>query len=126
MLNRKEDQNRFQVIIAGGRYFSNYDLLKERCDFFFQNRRPTAIVCGEARGADSLGKQYAKENSIPVMSFPADWDKYGKRAGYIRNEEMADNADALIAFWDGQSRGTRNMIEIAKRKGRLVRIVRYE
>ena len=117
--------DRLNVIIAGGREFSDYELLRLKCDFFFSRRRPTAIVCGEARGADTLGKRYAQEHGIPVLSFPADWEKYGKKAGYLRNEEMARNADALIAFWDGKSRGTGHMIDLAKQYGLAVRIVQY-
>lgn len=115
---------RFAVIIAGTRTFSNYDLLQERCDFYFSRRAPTAIICGEARGADTLGRKYAEEHGIAVESFPANWEKYGKSAGYIRNQEMVNNADALIAFWDGKSRGTKNMIEIAEKKGIPIRIVK--
>ena len=65
------------------------------------------------------------ENGWEVLSFPADWDKYGKAAGYKRNDEMARNADALIAFWDGKSRGTRHMIDLAKKYGLQTRIVGY-
>lgn len=116
----------FQVIIAGGREFNDYELLQQKCDILFSQKRPTVIVCGEARGADLLGKRYATENQISVLSFPADWKKYGNRAGYIRNEEMAQNADALVAFWDGKSRGTKHMIELAKKYNLQVRIVRYQ
>lgn len=113
----------FRVIIAGCRMFGDYQLMKEKCDYFFQNKKPTAIICGDARGADTLGKRYAKERNIPVELFPAEWNKYGNRAGYLRNTQMANNADALIAFWDGKSRGTGNMIEIARKKNLPVRIV---
>lgn len=114
---------RFNVIIAGTRTFEDYDILCEHCNRFFSNKKPTAIICGEARGADTLGKRYAEEHGIPVMSFPADWNKYKKAAGYIRNQEMAQHADALVAFWDGQSRGTKNMIEIAKKMNLPRRVV---
>ena len=100
----------FSVIIAGSRGFSDYDLLCEKCDKIFSRRKPTAILCGEAKGADSLGKRYAKEHRIPVQSFPAQWDQYGKAAGI---------------FWDGESRGTENMLDIAANKGIPVRIIRY-
>ena len=116
---------RFDVIIAGGREFNDYKLLSTKCDTLFSNKKPTAIVCGEARGADSLGKRYAQERGIPVKSFPADWDKHGKKAGYIRNEEMAQHADALAVFWDGKSRGTANMIDLARRYKLAIRIIRY-
>ena len=115
----------FKVIIAGTRTFQDYDFLCERCDFFFSETTPTAILCGEARGADELGKRYAKEHGIPVMSFPADWEKFGKSAGYRRNAEMARNADALIAFWDGSSHGTKHMIGLAHELGLPVRVVIY-
>lgn len=118
-------ENRFDVIIAGTRSFQDYDLLCRKCDVLFSVKKPTSIICGEARGADTLGRKYAEERGIPVQSFPADWDTYGKRAGYIRNEEMARHADALVAFWDGESRGTKNMICIASSSGIPIRIIRY-
>ena len=112
-----------RIIVAGGRDFNDYELLCRKLDFFLSSTENPVIVCGEARGADSLGKRYALERGIPVISFPADWDRYGKSAGFRRNKEMAANADALVAFWDGKSRGTANMIELMV--GRPVRIVKY-
>ena len=113
-----------KIIIAGGRDFNDYQLLCSKLDFLFQNVVPT-IICGEARGADSLGKKYALEHNLQVISFPADWEKYGKSAGYIRNEQMAKEADALVAFWDGQSKGTKHMINIMKNLGKSVKVVKY-
>lgn len=72
---------------------------------------PSVIISGHARGADKLGEDWAKLHDIPCEKYPADWDKYGKRAGFMRNEYMASKADALIALWDGNSRGTKHMIE---------------
>ena len=115
-----------RVIIAGGRDFDDYELLKSKMDKLLQNQNDgVTVVCGEARGADTLGKRYAEERGFSVVSFPADWDRYGKRAGPVRNEEMAKNADALVAFWDGQSHGTKHMIDTARRYGLLVRAIRY-
>ena len=111
-----------RVIIAGSRSFVNYNLLAERI-----SKLPikiTTIISGAARGADQLGEWYGHVHDIPVEKFPANWKKYGKRAGYLRNVEMADNADALIAFWDGTSRGTQHMINIALEK-RLLVMVEY-
>ena len=116
---------RFNVIIAGSRGFNNYGLLCEKCDKFFARKTPTMILCGEARGADTLGRRYAEEHGIAVGSFPAEWGKYGRAAGILRNQEMLKHADALVAFWDERSSGTRNMIDIACEKGIPVRIVRY-
>jgi hypothetical protein len=115
-----------KVIIAGGRDFNNYELLREKCDIILSNQKELVIVSGRASGADSLGERYAKEKGYEMELFPADWKKYGKSAGYVRNSEMAEVAESLIAFWDGKSRGTKNMIDIAKNKGLKVRIVNYE
>lgn len=116
----------FRVIIAGGRLFNDYTYLKESMDYFLQNINDEIIVvCGKARGTDTLGERYAKERGYTVHYFPADWNRYGKAAGYIRNEEMAKNADALVAFWDGKSRGTKNMIELANQYKLRVRIKSY-
>lgn len=84
-----------------------------------------SIVCGTARGADILGEKYAKEKNFNVAYYPAEWDKYGKSAGYIRNKEMAQNADALVAFWNGVSRGTKSMIDLAKKYSLAVRVVQF-
>lgn len=117
----------FKVIVAGGRDFSNYALLKSRLDYALQNKvsEGVTIVSGAARGADSLGERYAKERGYTIDSHPAKWDEFGKSAGYIRNKEMAQSADALVAFWDGKSRGTKHMIDLAKQYGLKVIIVNY-
>jgi hypothetical protein len=70
------------------------------------------IVSGGARGVDTFGEQWAYFNNIEVTRYPADWKKYGKKAGFVRNAEMARYADALIAFWDGKSKGTEHMIKV--------------
>ena len=77
----------------------------------------TTVISGTARGADTFGEFWAEANGIPVERFPADWELYGKRAGFRRNVQMAENADALIAIWDGESKGTQHMINIATQKG---------
>lgn len=118
----------FKVIVAGGRDFDNYELLKEKCDFYLQQRMNTdvvTIVSGHAKGADALGERYAIEHNIPIDRHPADWHKHGRAAGPMRNKEMAECADALIAFWNGTSRGTANMIALAQNKGLKVVICRY-
>jgi len=115
----------FKVIVAGGRDFADYDLLKSKLDNLLVNRDPVEIVSGTARGADKLGEFYAKRSQLAVALFPADWDLYGKSAGYKRNAQMADYADALVAFWDSKSRGTMHMINLAKSAGLQVRVVNY-
>jgi hypothetical protein len=117
----------FRLIVAGGRDFVDYELLKSKLDYALRNRlnEGITIVSGVARGADKLGERYAKERGYAIDSHPADWDKFGKSAGYIRNKEMAQNADGLMAFWDGKSRGTHHMINIAKEHGLKVIVVNY-
>jgi hypothetical protein len=115
----------FYLIVAGGRDFEDYELLKEKLDFFTKDKDKVVVVSGAAKGADTLGEQWAKERGYEVHPFPALWNKYGKRAGFIRNAEMLNYADALVAFWDGKSRGTAHMIKITREKGLPLRVVRY-
>lgn len=119
---------RFRVIIAGGRHFDDYPLLKKTCDRYLSKKSETAtilIVSGTCKGADLLGERYAKENGYDVIPFKPNWDTFGYGAGPVRNREMAANADALIAFHDGKSRGTKNMIEEAEKRKLLVRVCLY-
>jgi hypothetical protein len=76
----------------------------------------TTVISGTAAGADRLGEEWARDKGIPVERFPADWEKHGKKAGFIRNVQMAETAAALIAIWDGKAKGTAHMIGIAERR----------
>jgi hypothetical protein len=110
-----------KLIIAGSRNLTDMELLKSSMGKFAKKHpdvRIDEIVSGTASGPDTAAILYAKENNIPVKKFPAEWDKYGKSAGPIRNAEMAKYADGLVAIWDGKSRGTRNMIENIKNMGK--------
>lgn len=100
-----------KIIVAGGRDFNNGVIAKQVLDTYSDI---DIIISGDARGADFLGIMYATEKNIPIKHFPAKWDEYGKAAGYIRNAEMAEYGDMLIAFWDGKSKGTMNMIKAMK------------
>lgn len=109
----------YNIIIAGSRNFNDYKILENVCDTFILPlivKKLVRIVSGTARGADKFGEMYAASHNIPVLKYPADWDKYGKSAGYIRNGQMAEIAHFLIVFWDGNSFGTKNMIEEAKKR----------
>lgn len=109
-----------KVIIAGSRGITSFEAIERAvCDSGFEI---TEVVSGVARGVDKLGEHYAKKHGIPVKPSPALWHQHGKSAGYIRNVDMADYADALIAIWDGESRGTKHMIQAATDKGLLVYI----
>lgn len=111
----------FKVIIAGSRDFNDYELLKKLVSHTLVNQQDVEIVSGGARGADALGERYAKEHGLSLKRFPADWE-HGKSAGYIRNAEMAKYGDALIAFWDLKSKGTKHMITNAKLKGLKIKV----
>ena len=89
----------FRVIVAGGRYFDDYELLEESLDHLLQNKPNAIIISGTAKGADSLGELYAKKNNLRIERFKPDWNKFAKSAGYKRNAEMAEVANALVAFF---------------------------
>lgn len=111
-----------KVIVAGSRSIYQYDKIKKVLDLENKSNPITEVVCGMARGADLLGKLWAEENGIKVKEFPANWDKFGKSAGYKRNEEMAKYADACIIFWDGKSKGSKHMHDICKKNDLPVKL----
>jgi hypothetical protein len=104
-----------KTIVAGSRLFNDMGILHH----VLHDIVPwdiTVVISGRAQGADMLGEQWAEFNNVPLIRFPADWDKFGKAAGPIRNKEMADHGDALVAFLDVKgSTGTANMIETWKK-----------
>lgn len=131
-----------KIIIAGGRDFNNYPLLCNVCDYLLQNLSDVTVISGMAIGTDILGYYYAKERGFNIIKKPAKWDdiegkpkneikvnkngkKYWAVAGHRRNAEMASEGDILIAFWDKKSKGTRNMIYEAEKRGLDVRIINY-
>ena len=117
----------FKLIVAGSRSFNDYDLLKRKLDHLLANKdlATVHIVSGTARGADQLGERYAKERGCQLERFPANWARYGKSAGFERNTRMANHADALMAFWDGESRGTTHMIRTMQAANKPVRVTTY-
>ncbi len=117
-----------KVIIAGSRSFADYEKLRSVCDSIFPNQYSEpriSILSGTSSGSDSLGERYANERGYTLYRYPANWKQYGKAAGPIRNRQMVEDADAAIVFWDGQSRGTKNLIEQANKQGLIVRIIMY-
>lgn len=116
-----------KIIIAGNRDAVGYevfDLVRRGMEDFFP--ACTEVVSGGATGVDGAGEAWANENGIPIKQFPVtkeEWRTHGKRAGPMRNRKMAEYADGLLAVWDGKSRGTANMINEARRRGLIVRIV---
>ena len=118
----------FKLIVAGGRDFDDYTTLQlvllSMGDYVLADKE-VSIVSGMAPGADRLGALFAEEYHIPLHKFPAHWDTYGKRAGFIRNDEMAKASDGLVAFWDKKSRGTAHMIKTMEKLGKFVHVVNY-
>jgi len=140
------------LAIVGSRTFDDYELLKQTIDRFIDGslEKPTTqvkgpmnkfvlrtkkkktrrntihtIVSGGAQGADQLGEQYAKEKELKAVILKPDWKQYGKAAGFIRNKDIVAAADYVIAFWDGQSKGTLNSINHAKKMKKELFIIRF-
>ncbi|MHB1666099.1 A1S_2505 family phage non-structural protein [Thiomonas sp.] len=122
-----------RVIVAGGRTFADkskaFAELDRTLDRALSGQRPVQVVSGRARGADTFGEEWALAHRnqlvapLPYAPFPSQWERFGKAAGFMRNQEMSWYGTHLIAFWDGFSRGTKNMIETAKRDGLHIKIV---
>lgn len=122
-----------KVIIAGGRDFDDYQLVRDTCDVLFNGIfKEVEIVSGRCDtgkftflakdgrkvfGVDGLGERYAENREMKVHYFPANWKEYGKSAGAIRNKQMAEIAQMLVVFWDKESKGTKIMIDITDKKG---------
>lgn len=119
----------FRLIVAGVRYFDDYPKLSDAINEYiktYADKKSIIIVSGCAEGADKLGERYASEHNLTVERYPAEWEKYGKAAGPLRNERMAEVADAVIVFWDGESKGTKSMIDCAKQSNIPCKIIKIE
>ena len=119
----------FRIVIAGGRDFEDYQLLCAELDAYLRANAPSLsviVVSGCASGADTLGERYAAERGYGIEKFPPDWEKHGKAAGVVRNKQMAQAADAVVVFWDGESKGTKHMIDSAKQNRIPCKIITYK
>ncbi len=112
--------------VVGSRSFANYEFLKEILDehFFLPiGDVLVKIISGGARGADALARQYSEERDLELIEFLPEWDKYsGKSAAIVRNQKIVDHSDIIVAFWDGESRGTRHTLRLAKKAGVSTRV----
>ena len=113
-----------KIAVVGSRNFSNYQILKDTLDKY--KNKCKLIISGGAKGADKLAEKYAEENGIETKIFKPDWKRYGKGAGLIRNKQIVENADLIIAFWDGKSKGTAHTITYAQKSGKQVEIILFE
>lgn len=114
-----------RLAIVGGRDFQDYDYMKRCLSALQEDYTVLEVVSGGARGADSLGERWADEQGIRKKIFPADWNRYGKSAGFRRNRDIVANADLVAAFWDGRSRGTANTIELARMAMKTVKTFKF-
>ncbi|WP_373124749.1 DUF2493 domain-containing protein [Blautia producta] len=121
------DGGDYRCVVAGCRNFKDYSLVERvmmhKLEVFGQR---LIIISGGAQGADALGERFAEEHQLRIERYPADWDKYGRAAGPIRNEQMAQAAHMVVVFWDGKSKGTESMIKMACKYGREMQIVRTD
>lgn len=120
----------FKLLVAGGREFNDYSLLNQEIIKISKelnaNRKVSlSIVSGMARGADALGVRFARQYDLTLYEFPADWDRHGRSAGYIRNVEMEKACDGALIFWDGSSRGTKHMINLMSKTNKPFKVIRY-
>ena len=111
-----------KVAVVGSRSFNDYEKLKQTLD---QTPDITGIISGGAKGADSLAEQWAREKGIETVVYKPDWAKYGRGAGVVRNRLIIEDCDYCIAFWDGESKGTKSSIDHCKKLNKRLLVVRY-
>ena len=113
------------VVIGGCRTFCDYEALSRHLDIILRPYADTDIIIlsGHCAGVDMLAERYAAEHSLRVETHPAEWARYGRAAGPIRNEQMVMRADCVIAFWDGKSQGTKTLISFAQKHSKNLHIV---
>jgi len=119
----------FKLIVAGGRSFVNADLMWETVIALANGPyalKDVSIVSGMAPGADRMAAEFAKMNHVVLYPMPANWKHYGRSAGMRRNADMAAFADGALVFWNGTSKGSRNMIETMRKLGKPVHVVMYD
>ena len=121
----------FRCLIVGSRGYTDYASFKAKCDALLAGKTDIEIISGDASGTDAMAERYAHEHGYSLQIFPADWSRYGKRAGYVRNREMHSyisiHADrGVIAFWDGESRGTAQSFVLSREFDNPLRIIRVD
>lgn len=117
--------DKIKLAIVGSRTFNNQHIFDNVMERLEDKYNITTIVSGGARGADSMGEAYADRFGLEKLIFPADWKKYGKRAGFLRNVDIIKNCDICVAFWDGESHGTKHDIELCKEHHKPCYIINF-
>lgn len=117
-------RRKMNISIIGSRSFNDALLFNKAVNEIIESiNEPVTIISGGAKGADSLAATYAKQNNLPLLEYKPDWKKYGRGAGPVRNAQIISDADLIIAFWDGVSKGTLDAINKAKKMNKLVHLV---
>jgi len=112
-----------KLAVVGSRNFNDYPLMKKYLDKIHSIEPITLIVSGGALGADTYAECWAEDNKVNRKIFKPEWNKYGKKAGFLRNVTIIENSNKVIAFWDGKSRGTKHSIDLAKKQDKKCKIV---
>ncbi len=108
-----------KLAIIGSREFNDFTLLES----YVEKTSPSMIISGGAKGADTLAEQYAEKHAVELLIFKPDWKQFGRGAGMVRNRQIVDAAEHIMAFWDGQSKGTKASIDYARKMGKPVSII---
>lgn len=116
-----------KLAIVGSRGFQDYDALVEFIDRIIKENdyEVTEVISGGAKGADRLGELWARTRGYPIIIYQAEWDKYGKSAGFRRNYDIIQRCDIVFAFWDGESKGTKHDLELAEKFGKQIFLYNY-
>jgi len=104
-----------RVAIVGSRDWEDHQMVR---DYVYSLDEDDTVVSGGARGVDQWAQIYAEERGLKTLIFPADWDTHGKKAGHLRNHDIVENCDRLVAFWNGSSPGTKHSSELARKTGK--------
>lgn len=111
--------------VVGSRNFDDYEKLKTTLDLLESQYHIGKIISGGAKGADQLAEKWAHEKCIPCEIYLPEWERYGKAAGIFRNKKIVSASDGIVAFWDGESKGTKNSIDLADTKNKLWSVIRF-
>ena len=114
-----------KLAIVGSRTFNSYRMLKDFIEKNYDINSITHIVSGGAKGADSLGERFAKDYNKEMIVFPAEWDKYGRAAGPLRNIKIIDACDECVCFWNGYSTGTKHDMKLCREKNKPLKVCRF-
>lgn len=107
-------KEKIKLAIVGSRTFADKEIFDKCMSTIMEKYDVIEIISGGAKGADTFGEQYATENNIPKKIYKPDWEKYGKKAGFLRNHTIIKACDVCLALWDGNSNGTRHDINLCK------------